>query len=82
MTTTWTSPRKRDLFAFEAELRRRIEQTGWWITQLLPDVTGDGRWICVIAQEDTGLKLAYTHQERHEALRLAVEAAEGRQGRG
>lgn len=75
----WADARKQDLRELEEELRDRLRQAGWWLAQLLVDP--DGRWLCVITQEDTGLKLAYSHEKRHEALRAAVTAAEGRRGR-
>lgn len=78
----WAEARRQDLRELEADLRRQIEGAGWWVSQLIPDLTGDGRWICVVVQEDTGLKLAYTDAERHGALRAAARAVEGRRGRG
>ena len=64
----------------EAALRRRLDATRWWITQLIP--TPDRLWVVVLAHDEAELKLAYTDEDRLEALRRAVEAAEGRAGRG
>lgn len=67
----WADPRHE-----EAALRRRIEDAGHFVSQLLP--TPEGPWICELTQEDTGLRRAWTGEDRQEAIEAAARGAEGR----